>query len=110
MNKKTADGVDNAPDAPAYRIEFQSDRLYQQDKVTPINAAEDEDELVNSKKLIDIGESSCTLNNYSVNNANCLLQRVLEVKKLFDLSVVSVACCFNSPFSNCLLRWFKLRS
>ena len=55
VNKKTPDGVDNPPGAPAYRVEFQSERLYQNDKITPINAADDDDEIANSKKLIDIG-------------------------------------------------------
>lgn len=38
------------------RIEFQSDRLYTADKVTPINAAEEMDEEANKDKLIEIGE------------------------------------------------------
>ena len=36
-------------------MEFQSDRLYGSDKVTPINAADADDEMANNKKLIDIG-------------------------------------------------------
>lgn len=54
-NNITWDGEVNEAGAPAFRIEFQSERLYNNDKVTPINVAEVEDEEANSKKLIDIG-------------------------------------------------------
>lgn len=40
-------------DTPEFRIEFQLDRLYSDQKVTPINLADDADEEANSNKLID---------------------------------------------------------
>jgi hypothetical protein len=55
VNKKTWDGADvTDPDAPPYRIEFQSDRLFTQDKITPVNAAEGTDEQENENKLFEI--------------------------------------------------------
>lgn len=54
VNKKTWDGVDVEEGAPPYRIEFQTDRLFTQDKITPINAGEEEDENVNAQKLLEI--------------------------------------------------------
>lgn len=56
VNKKTWDGEDVEAGAPPYRIEFQSDRMYSQDKVTPINAAQEEDEELNKAKLMGIGK------------------------------------------------------
>eukprot|EP01034_Spumella_vulgaris_P022575 gene22575-28708_t len=54
VNKKTWDGVDVERGAPPYRIEFQSDRLYSGDKVTPLNVGGDEDEEANKEKLLDM--------------------------------------------------------
>lgn len=42
-------------DAPEYRVEFQMDRLYSEDKITPINAAGNADNDANAAKLIDMG-------------------------------------------------------
>ena len=55
VNKKTWDGADVEEGAPPYRIEFQSERIFTNDKVTPINAAGEEDEEANKKKMLDIG-------------------------------------------------------
>jgi hypothetical protein len=60
VNKKTWDGVDVEPGAPPYRIEFQSDRMYTADKVTPVNAATEEDEELNKAKLMTVGTCSMT--------------------------------------------------
>jgi hypothetical protein len=57
VNKLTWDGEVVEEGAPPYRIEFQSDRLYNADKVTPINAAEEEDEEANRGKLQSVGTS-----------------------------------------------------
>jgi hypothetical protein len=54
VNKKTWDGEDVEEGAPPYRIEFQSDRMYTADKVTPINDGEEDDAAVNEKKLFEI--------------------------------------------------------
>ncbi len=64
VNKKTWDGEDVEPGAPPYRIEFQSDRLYSSDKITPVNAAQEEDEQANRDKLIDMGE--CSLHHHRI--------------------------------------------
>lgn len=56
VNKYTWDGIENPPDAPVYRIEFQSDRMFTQDKVTPINASTEDDEAANKIKLISVGK------------------------------------------------------
>ncbi|RYH20766.1 hypothetical protein EON65_22485, partial [archaeon] len=55
VNKVDALGQLLSEDAPPYRIEFMSERLYSQDKVTPVNANTEEDEEANSKKLMEIG-------------------------------------------------------
>jgi hypothetical protein len=55
VNKIGPLGEVNPPDAPPYRIEFLTDRLYAHDKVTPVNAQTDEDESANSQKLLEIG-------------------------------------------------------
>lgn len=57
VNKISELGEVNPSDAPPYRIEFLSDRLYSQDKVTPVNATTEEDDEVNSQKLLEIGKS-----------------------------------------------------
>lgn len=56
VNKLSWDGVENPSDAPAYRIEFQSDRMYSEDKVTPINAGTEDDEAANKIKFMSVGE------------------------------------------------------
>lgn len=45
------------PDAPAYRVEFVTDVLYNVAKVTPINASGQADEESNADKLIDEGKT-----------------------------------------------------
>jgi hypothetical protein len=60
VNTKTFDGIENPVGSPSYRIEFVSERLYSNLKVTPINLGEEDDEEINNKKLINLG-----------NNMNC---------------------------------------
>jgi hypothetical protein len=43
--------------APAYRVEFQSERLYDSSKITPLNAIGESDEAANEAKLIDLAAS-----------------------------------------------------
>jgi hypothetical protein len=58
-NSTTWDGVPvTDPEAPHYRIEFKSDRLYSQNKVTPANAGGAIDSAANADKLIDNGKLS----------------------------------------------------
>ena len=47
------DGEPTEDGAPAYRIEFMSDRLFDNSKVTPLNVGGHVDELANRDKLID---------------------------------------------------------
>ena len=46
-------------ETPDYRVEFQMDRLFTEDKITPINTAGDADNEANSTKLIDMGMFLC---------------------------------------------------
>lgn len=55
-NDITWDGEVNDSGAPPYRVEFESVRIYDNTKVTPINANEDLDAEVNSMKVIDVGK------------------------------------------------------
>lgn len=51
---RTEDGLDIDETAPLYVLEFESDRLYDATKVTPVNAGEEEDEEANAKKLFEL--------------------------------------------------------
>lgn len=51
-NSTTWDGEPNDPGAPAYRIEFQTDRLYDNSKITPANQGGSADEQANADKNI----------------------------------------------------------
>ena len=55
-NDITWDGEINDTGAPPYRVEFDSVRIYDNTKITPINANEDLDAEVNSMKVIDVGK------------------------------------------------------
>jgi hypothetical protein len=68
VNKKTWDGEDVEAGAPPYRIEFQSDRFYSSDKVTPMNVGGDEDEEANRDKLLDMGENICSFSFFVIFN------------------------------------------
>lgn len=57
VNKISFDGEPVPEGSPPYRIEFRSDRLFNIDKVTPINANADADEEANSEKLIDMNNA-----------------------------------------------------
>ena len=52
-NTITWDGHPNEPDAPRYRIEFETVRLFTEEKVTPINANSEADEEANKDKLFE---------------------------------------------------------
>lgn len=54
------DGLPLDPEAPTYRVEFDSDRLFTADKVTPINAAGETDEEINKKKLFELEKARGT--------------------------------------------------
>lgn len=53
-NTTTWDGEPVEEGAPAYRLEFQSERLYDNSKITPVNAIGAEDQAANEEKLIDL--------------------------------------------------------
>jgi len=64
-NTVTWDGVKNEEGAPAWRVEFDAQRVYTEDKVTPINAGEVASEVANEDKLFDAelkrGKKICRL-------------------------------------------------
>ena len=51
-NSTTWDGEPNEEGAPAYRVEFQTDRVYDNTKITPANAGGEADENANAEKNI----------------------------------------------------------
>jgi len=52
-NSITWDGHPNEPDAPQYRIEFETVRLFDDEKITPVNVGGEADEDANKDKLFD---------------------------------------------------------
>ncbi len=52
-NSVTCDGEPNEPDAPAYRIEFETVRVYDDEKITPVDKGGEEDEYANKDKLFE---------------------------------------------------------
>ena len=52
-NTTTWDGEPVEAGAPAYRIEFQSERMFSNTKVTPLNANTEDDSVANENKLIE---------------------------------------------------------
>jgi len=52
-NSMTWDGHPNEADAPQYRIEFETVRLFDDEKITPVNVGGDADEEANKDKLFD---------------------------------------------------------
>ena len=83
-NSTTWDGVPvTDSEAPFYRIEFKSDRLYDMNKITPAYAGGDADRDANEGKLIDNGEgisfiSVCCLNAFLVHSRG---RKILRVAK-----------------------------
>jgi hypothetical protein len=56
-NRITWDGEPNEPGAPAFRIEFQVERLFGDDKVTPVNVGGENDAAINKNKMfMSLGE------------------------------------------------------
>jgi hypothetical protein len=75
-NNITWDGEVNDPDAPPYRIEFETVRVYTEEKVTPINANAEDDALANKKKLIEAQKRRGIKINRMVRRVNGVLMQL----------------------------------
>lgn len=59
-NSITWDGEPSPEGSPTFRIEFESERIYTGDKVTPVNAGEAEHAQSNKDKLFEMGACVAT--------------------------------------------------
>lgn len=89
-----------------FSIQFQRDRMYTEDKVTPINANNEDDEIFNSKKLMDIKNSRGSKIIRIIRRISGLLMQltVFELSKNYSQNSLE-----SNPIEGVIIKGIKIR-